>query len=84
MTIAARFARYEARPAKYVGAAYARRLDEYQNANAMSALSGAPIGELDERMTELLASGRVSNSEYLELTLALAHEGYVASKPGQG
>jgi hypothetical protein len=66
------FDKYEARPARYSDEVAGRRLQEFHSAYAMNRLEGAPESEDTERLIYLLSTGRISESEYLAISLRMA------------
>jgi hypothetical protein len=67
------FEKYEARRARYSDEAAERRLQEFRNAAAMNRLEGAPeSAEVEQQLFRLLATGRITEAEYLDICLTLA------------
>jgi hypothetical protein len=65
-------ANYQRRPARFTGEALASRRREFEQAQASGQLSGA--GEItgqQQELVELYLTGRISQKEYLKLTIAL-------------
>ena len=66
------FEKYEARRARYSDEVAERRLKEMRNAYAMNQLAGAPESADADRLFRLLSTGRITEREYLAISLRLA------------
>ncbi|MEZ5690496.1 MAG: hypothetical protein R3D71_02385 [Rickettsiales bacterium] len=66
---------FELRPAVYDAAEQHRRAAMYEHFSAINKFEGLFASELDNRLFALLAAGKVSKNEYLELCLTDARSG---------
>ena len=60
---------FEARPAAFDSAEQQRRAMLFQHFSAINRFEGLVPSSVDERMFQLLAAGKVSKQEYLDLCL---------------
>jgi hypothetical protein len=65
--------RYQQRQARYVRAEYEKRLRDLTNASASVSIStGAETGASTLVLIDLLASGRITEDEYMQLCVTIA------------
>jgi hypothetical protein len=60
---------FETRPATFDSAEQTRRVSMFQHLSAINKFEGLTPSAIDERLFQLLAAGKVSKQEYLELCL---------------
>jgi len=64
---------YEARPAAFDSVEQSRRISMLQHLSVINKFEGLTPSAIDERLFQLLATGKISKQEYLDLCLLDAH-----------
>lgn len=69
MTLLDKIQEFETRPASFNSAEQSNRVSMFRHLSAINKFEGITPSAVDERLFQLLAAGKVTKQEYLELCL---------------